>query len=66
MAGKLDFMAHVQYLAERLDLSEPTLTILMDSPVGISSDKELSALPKNVVAELRARLAKHAGDSPAA
>ena len=62
---QVDFLVQVKSLADRLDLSESTIQVLMDSPVGISQDKDfdtdLKVLPRTVVIELQAALAKHAG-----
>ena len=62
---QVDFLMQVKSLADRLDLSESTIQVLMDSPVGLSQakdfDSELKALPREAVTELQAALAKHAG-----
>ena len=63
---QIDFLMQVKSLADRLDLSESTIQVLMDSPVGISQDRDyendLKVLPRDVVIELQTALAGHAGE----
>ena len=42
---QIDFLMQVQALADRLDLSESTIKVLMDSPVGISPDMDFDNEP---------------------
>ena len=63
---QIDFLMQVKSLADRLDLFESTIQVLMDSPVGISQDRDyendLKVLPRDVVIELQTALAGHAGE----